>query len=300
MSEEFVQRLVRKINEYDSCVIVGTTGSHKKKNKVIRVYMNGGKILTITANNGNLGCISDRYICKQYLNDRDMSRLAELKKMFVSAKTLEENNYEYLQEYLELCDKATNKKFGRLKASKTDEAKERKQQGELYKSLLLKQHEFVIFDIEFQSVAEMCYSEEVINREKKEKGSIRGLPCGKPDYIAATKDGFIIFELKTNLKACEGDAGIAEHIRDNKKLIEVNKSNHLLVREFLRRLNFAKEYNLLGSEHDDIIKSVLNKDIESLTIKAKLLLKVNEEATEEQYLKRIDKYGVSMDDVEII
>lgn len=302
--KEYTEEIVNKIQAYDNAIIVGISGSYKRRINKLRVYVHGGIVLQIPISRSRKFDFADDYLKEDYLTTEECKQIEEIRnRIIANPYAWGDNNFSDLDTYFKLVNSATMKKFRILSGSKSEKQKERNCQIDLYKHLMNEsENDFAIFDIEFQSIAEMNYSRDVIDKEKNEKGSIKGLHTGKPDYIAVTKDGFIIIELKTNLKACRGSAGLGIHNTDNENLMKINSVNHILINEFITRLKVMKEYGLINTKYSDSVDIVLEKekDLNNLVVVDKYILLTSPNATAKQYLDIAKEQKVPRDKIIIV
>lgn len=294
--DAYVHELITEIRNNENAIVVGITGSYvrrKAADKVLRVYMNGGFILNIPLTEKEF-LFADDYLEEEYryLNQEEQDAVNKIKEAVSSnLYAWKENEYALLKEYLKYMEKATKNKFGSLKNSST--SKERMYQINLFRKLLADDSkEYAFVDVEFQTIAEMNYSPEEIEAWKKEHGSIKGLHCGKPDYIAIQEGGFLLIELKTNKKSLEGAAGIEEHSDDFDVLLNMNKRNHILATELKERLQVAYDYGVMNDAYLDLAERILHTDVEELTVSEKYLFIPNEEFSREECEAFIEKKGI--------
>lgn len=201
-----------------------------------------------------------------------------------------------LGEYLGYIESATKKKFGGSKITKKE--KERMDQIKLFKKLRSDSARgYAFMDVEFQTIPEMNYPRDCIDKWRKTYGNKKRMPCGKPDYIAICPNGFYMIELKTNMGSTRGGAGSGKHDTDFKKLINMNKENQVLVKELKERLRVMYDYKLLNESSNDWAKDILGEDEKKLSVDAKHLFITSENFTEEQCRKIISKMGIEEKDV---
>ncbi len=309
--KNFILEIITLVKKYDNAVIVGIKGSLKDRNnddKVLRVYMNGGRILDIFMFERKFR-YAENYIKKheQYFAQEDFDKLMDIISQVESNKfILKDNKFALLRQYLDIIDRATRIKFNELKSSKTKEAKERSKQTVLFKREL---NGIVLFDFEFQTIKEMNYFDEkdLQNWLKKENDyrikhdikTIKKPHCGKPDYVGFSEDGFELIELKTNAKALEGNAGVNEHSNDIDKMILVNASNHILVKELKERLKIAIEYGLID-KRINIAEELLKEDDEEIVVGKKFIFILNSDLTSGQCDVFIKKNNIDRRNVIIV
>lgn len=306
--EEYIKELISVFNRDSNAVIVGITGSYKDnlkkqekwgfkrsaENWKLRVYMNGGFVLGIPLEERKFEFMSDKYFKEKYLSEDEKERIKQIMNEVSTDKyAWKKDNFELLTEYLKYMGKATKNKFSDPKD--TSAAKERMHQIRLFKNLMKKpSQEYALMDVEYQSIAEMNYTEEEII-ERKEKGE--PLHKGKPDYVAICKGGFLLIELKNNKASLDGNAGLKEHNKDLEKLIETNKRNLYLVTELKQRLQVMYEMDLLNASCREMAETILNTDADKLNIEDRYIFIINEKLTKEKCVDYIKKNEIDKEKV---
>lgn len=322
--KEFVKKIIEVIQADEDTAIVGISGCSYFKTEIgrkssrdnhLRVYMMGGFIMGIPLGSASFTFLEKSYMKRDeqgsplYFSSQNEMDLLEERKAKIT-EIYDEKDYseealnkitEEIKEYLSLVRKCTQKKFGQLKAGNKadDEKKERNYQMCLFKKMLLdNDKEYVLFDVEFQSILEMNVDPDKIEKwakeghnfrekysEETENGVVK-VKCGKPDFIAVDENGFVIIEFKSNKEACAGgDADLSGHSKDFEQLIS-NKGNLILINELLERLRVMKEYKLinLSDKHSQMIEKVLNSNPGEINIDTKYILLTNSRNTKGIYL----------------
>ncbi len=298
--KEYIKELINVIQSDKDAVVVGVYGTKLKRNEFLRVYINGGRVLDLPLAEKEFQTLSEAYY--EYLDDENKNRItAIISKINGDLYAWKDNNYSLIKDYIDIARLASEKKF----TNNNNQPKERSWQMKLNKKLLNSSLlEFGFVDVEFQSVKEMNYTEEEIRtheKTNKEKGENHRMHCGKPDYIAVSKEKeelyFYLIELKTNKKAFVGNAGVGEHKDDIDKMIERNTSNSLVAEELLDRLRYVYEYDLYNEKYKKIIEELLIAKPEDVKLKKKFLFILNKELTKEDCEKAIENNGISENDV---
>ncbi|MCR4892028.1 MAG: hypothetical protein K5989_07620 [Lachnospiraceae bacterium] len=310
--KDYVLQVISVIDEYrDSqhanIAVVGIYGSKLRKRAYrLRVYVNGGKAMEIPLNPRGDFSFAISYLDQKdengewkYFSAEDHDKIEEF---IDEAKTdnyrWKRDNFESLRTYLSLIEKATSLKFGKLAGSLGDEEKERCRQVALYNDLRKSKGlgDLLLFDMEFQSILEMNYTQ-TERDEMRKKGGIRKAHCGKPDYLAVSSKGFSLVELKTNEAALTGLAGLENHHRDLDRMIRINKRNHVLVRELVERLSYAREYGLVEGSQVDKILAVPEKDVKRIEIGKTFIFQTNANLSRERcedYISKMHIEGISI------
>ena len=303
--ESYVKNLIKKINEDADAVVLGVTGSKEKRKERLRVYMNGGCVLQIPLKESMEFVFGNSYFEKKdkdkkvtycyydYLDENEISNVQDIINQIKEnphAWKGKDNDYLLLDQYLHFMKKATGKKFNESKSNSG--LKERSEQINFYKKQLTRVLEgfpWAIVDVEFQTIEKMNYSsEEEIQKRKAEQKEIHR---SKPDFVAVTEDGFLLVELKTNAKACEGKAGLKDHTNDLKELIRINEQNHYIVEELQDRLRYVDKYQLYNNnrKNRNVVKGLLNKYSKDLKLYDKYLFISNEALFPKEIIEEIVK-----------
>lgn len=310
--EVYVKKLIGEISKNENAVIVGITGSYKNnlqryekwgfkrkaENWKLRVYMNGGYILGIPLEERKFEFMSDEYFKEKYLSEDEKKQIEQIVNEVSTDKyAWEKGNFKLLTEYLNFMEKATENKFKNSKGMSV--TKERMYQIRLFKKLMeTPSDEYALMDVEYQSIAEMNYTEEKLIEITKKRESLHK---GKPDYVAICKDGFLLIELKTNREALVGKAGVEEHSKDLKNLIEINKKNLYLANELKQRLRVMYEMDLLNASCREMAETILNTDADKLSIKdAYMFIIDNKKLTEKECTDFLDKCEINKNDGKVI
>lgn len=294
--DKYICELLEEIKKNDKAVAVGITGSYIRRNnkdKSLRIYMNGGRILRIPLSEGDFE-FGDDYLEEKHLylekEEQDAVRKivdAVLKNPYV----WKDNNYKLLHEYLVFMEKATLKRYGSLKHSGV--SKERMYQMNLFKKLVEDDSkEYTFVDVEFQTIAEMNYSIEEIEDWKKEHKNTKGMHCGRPDYIAIQEGGFLIIELKSNKGSLGGSAGIEEHRNDFEVLMKMNRNNHIMATELKARLQTIYDYGVIKDSCRTLAQRILNMEVSDLTIDERYLFITNAALTKDMCEVYIEEKGI--------
>jgi hypothetical protein len=300
----YVTDLIGHINKNKDAVVLGVSGSKESRKELLRVYMNGGCVLQIPLVKSKKFIFPKTYFYddkkdkskKQYLSKSETDRIICI--MHVIEKNpyaWKNETYSLLNEFLGYMGNATREKF---ENTKSGVVMERKYQTMLYKKMIMEKDRktsLAIVDVEFRTTEKMNWEQEEIEenrrRNKVNKKNSR-LHCSKPDFVAATEDGFMLIELKTNSSACEGNAGLDDHNKDFDKLIKFNDKNHYLVEELKERLKYAYQYGLYNTKFKTIIEKLLNKDIEKIKLIDKYLFIPTVQFPKEKIVVIIRKHGI--------
>lgn len=299
--EEYIQEILFEIKKIEGSAIVEVSGCYYKsdyrkckENNTLRVYINGGFALGIPLKSKVFKFVGKAYLKTPYMDENTIKRIREIEKdISDNPYIFKENEFELLKEYFAHIKRATDVKFGKYLTGELGSSKERKYQILLYKKMIeTPREDLCFFDIEFQTIAEMQYSIEYVRRWKNHKKNISDLHTGKPDFIAFDKNGFIIIELKTNKESSYGNAGLGDHNKDFKSIIQINKENHVFVTELLRRLKVMYDYNLINEKWESIAENLMNIPKEEIDIKIKYLFITNLDFTKDKCEKTIQDYGL--------
>lgn len=305
--DSYVKGLIKNINENKEAgaVVLGVTGSKEKRKERLRVYMNGGCVLQIPLKESMEFVFGNSYFEKKdkdkkvtycyydYLDENEISNVQDIINQIKEnphAWKGKDNDYLLLDQYLHFMKKATGKKYNESKSNSG--LKERSEQINFYKKQLTRVLEgfpWAIVDVEFQTIEKMNYSsEEEIQKRKAEQKEIHR---SKPDFVAVTEDGFLLVELKTNAKACEGKAGLKDHTNDLKELIRINEQNHYIVEELQDRLRYVDKYQLYNNnrKNRNVVKGLLNKYSKDLKLYDKYLFISNEALFPKEIIEEIVK-----------
>lgn len=304
----YIRELIREIKKLEGTAIVGVSGSYykcdyrsSKEVNLLRVYLNGGDALQIPLKSKKFK-FADTYLKTPYMDDNTIKRIQVIKgEIDNDPYKFRENDFALLKEYLGYMQKATGEKYDKSMTAKNGSSKERKYQILLFKKLVdVPREDVCFFDLEFQTIAEMNYDVEYVKKWVEDEKDIRSLHTGKPDYIAFSKNGFEIIELKTNVGACDGNAGLGDHNNDFDNIILKNKENHIFVTELIRRLKVMYDFDLINPKSKETAKTILNMNKEDINIEAKYMFITNPDFTREMCERKIKEYGFKDDECIIV
>lgn len=189
------------LNLNEGIVIVGPAYDNSKIGKKLRVYLNGGAIGAIY--------VGDRKNGKSELIDKEYIKYSDDKKTFESNIDKEKltNDDEVMQkltskEYIQLCEKALDKKWTKKDEEKTP--KERDIETQILRKFMNSNTNWNAIDME------VCFPEKFFENAKFSKGTTK-----KPrfDIITISKDGIGIIELKVNNENCSNINSHYEHMK---------------------------------------------------------------------------------------